>query len=161
MESQKLIPIPYLDLSPPETYAQLLSSLEQLDQAASSIFRGISERVQADRGASGMWNSLLSCGLTPRLWAPAVRLQAQAQRLAATKSRIDAVASLRQKARTHSEARVTSQERERPCPVSAGHHGAVHAEVSRAREAGTRLHPRQQCFGAPKIITPMNVMSLV
>ena len=50
MESQFEVPLPYLDLAPNDTYSQMLTSLEKLDEAAAGVFRGISERVQEDRG---------------------------------------------------------------------------------------------------------------
>lgn len=51
MESRYEVPLPYLDLTPAETYSQLLDSLEKLDEAAQSMFRNITSRVRDDRGA--------------------------------------------------------------------------------------------------------------
>lgn len=50
MEARYEVPLPYLDLSPAETYSQLLDSLEKLDEAAQSLFRNIGSRVKEDRG---------------------------------------------------------------------------------------------------------------
>ena len=50
MDARYDIPLPYLDLAPPDTYSQLLNSLEKLDEAAAGVFKGISTRVQEERG---------------------------------------------------------------------------------------------------------------
>ena len=52
MEARYTVSLPYLDLTPPESYAQLLDSIEQLDQAAHGVFQAISARVQEDKGAA-------------------------------------------------------------------------------------------------------------
>lgn len=50
MEARFEVPLPYLDLTPAETYSQLLDSLEKLDEAAQSIFQDVASRVKEDRG---------------------------------------------------------------------------------------------------------------
>ena len=51
MDARFEVPLPHLDLSTQEAYAQSLESLAALEQASKGVFADISRRVLEERGA--------------------------------------------------------------------------------------------------------------